>query len=49
VIKKSITQDVFYKIVYDWGGVYYFKNGTSMSEANYTIELRNVKNALKEK
>jgi hypothetical protein len=48
VIKKSITQDVFYKIVYNWGGVFYFKNGQSMSEANYNTELKNIKATLKE-
>ncbi len=48
VIKRSITQDVFYKIVYNWGGIFYFKNGQSMSEANYNTEINNIKAALKQ-
>jgi len=46
IIKKSNTTDVFSKVVYNWGGVYFFKNTTSMSESNYNNELRRYKEQL---
>ncbi|KXK45751.1 MAG: hypothetical protein UZ10_BCD003001665, partial [Bacteroidetes bacterium OLB10] len=46
IIKKSNTTDVFSKVVYNWGGIYYFKNTTSMSEANYNNELKKYKDQL---
>ncbi|HKR03410.1 MAG TPA: hypothetical protein VJY62_02155, partial [Bacteroidia bacterium] len=48
VIKKSADQDVFLKIVYSYA-TYYFKNGTSLSEANYQTELKVVKAKLNDK
>ncbi|HND72099.1 MAG TPA: hypothetical protein PLM03_08810, partial [Bacteroidia bacterium] len=46
IIKKSNTTDVFSKVVYNWGGVYFFKNTTSMSESNYNNELKKYKDQL---
>ncbi|HNQ12051.1 MAG TPA: hypothetical protein PKM16_02520 [Bacteroidia bacterium] len=47
IVKRSTTTDVFYKLVYNWGGVYYFKNELSLTEATYLTEIKNVKNQLK--
>ncbi|HMT28889.1 MAG TPA: hypothetical protein PKD91_06380 [Bacteroidia bacterium] len=49
VIKKATTQEVFSKVVYNWGGVFYFKGSTSVTESNYTIELKRMKDLLNQK
>lgn len=49
ILKKSTTQEVFSKVVYNWGGVYYFKGNTNMTEANFNAELRRFRESLENK
>ncbi|MBL0072161.1 MAG: hypothetical protein IPP34_10295 [Bacteroidetes bacterium] len=49
VIRKATTQEVFSKVVYNWGGIFYFKNNTSLTESNYSIELKRMKDLLNQK
>jgi hypothetical protein len=49
VIKRSTSQDVFSKVVYSWGGVFYFKGNANVTEANFNSELKRAKDQLKDK
>ena len=49
IIKKATTQEVFSKVVYNWGGVFYFKNSNNLTESNYTSELKRMKDLLLQK
>src|SRR4029079_7778676 len=40
VVKKDGTAYNYQKIVYSWGGVFYFKNETSMTELLFEQELK---------
>ncbi|HNR20392.1 MAG TPA: hypothetical protein PKL45_10440, partial [Bacteroidia bacterium] len=49
ILKKTTSSEVFSKVVYSWGGVFYFKNTTSVSEANFNQELKKNKTLLENK
>jgi hypothetical protein len=49
VIKRAASQDVFSKVVYNWGGVFYFKGNASVTEANFNSELKRAKELLQNK
>lgn len=46
VIKQKSASVIFQKIAYDWGGVFYFKNSSSISENTYTSEIKKAKTTL---
>ena len=46
---KNEVQTVYSKIVYDWGGVYYFKNDVSLSISTYEQELKTAKESFNQK
>ena len=43
VVKKNGVQISYVKIVYDWGGVFYFKDELSMSSSSYSQEIESAK------
>jgi len=43
VVKKNGVQISYVKIVYDWGGIFYFKDELSMSSSSYNQELETAK------
>jgi len=49
VVKKSTQQDSYLKIVYDWGGVFYFRNEVELSSSSYQQELQNAREYFKGK
>jgi hypothetical protein len=49
VIKKAGEQTSYLKIVYDWGGVFYFRNEVELSSSSYQQEMQNAKDYFKNK
>lgn len=49
VVKKASEQTSYLKIVYDWGGVFYFRNEVELSSSSYQQELQNAKDYFKNK
>ena len=47
VVKFKEVQATYLKVSTNYGAVYYFKNSTSISETNYTLDLNNLKAQLK--
>ncbi len=47
VIKKDGATYNYQKIVYKWGGVFYFKNDNSITESTYVQDIKNAKAVLK--
>jgi multidrug efflux pump subunit AcrA (membrane-fusion protein) len=47
VIKKDGTAFNYQKIVYTWGGIFYFKNDNSMTEILFDQEIKNARAELK--
>lgn len=43
VVKKDGAASNYQKIVYNWGGVFYFKNDNSITELTFQQELKNAK------
>ena len=43
VVKKDGTAYNYQKIVYSWGGIFYFKNELSMTEITFSQEIKNAK------
>jgi hypothetical protein len=49
IVTKNNDQITFTKIVYDWGGIYYFKNDVSISLTDYEQELKTAKESFQPK
>ncbi|MBL0052543.1 MAG: hypothetical protein IPP29_14055 [Bacteroidetes bacterium] len=47
IVKRKSSQEVYKKVVYNWGGVFYFKNDQSISELSYNLLINNAKKELK--
>jgi len=47
VVNRQGTQYVLYRVEYDWGGVFFFKNESSISEPSYNQEMVIVKSLKK--
>ncbi|MBK7572291.1 MAG: hypothetical protein IPI10_11970 [Bacteroidetes bacterium] len=47
VVKKDGSALNYQKVVYNWGGVFYFKNDNSMTELTFQQELKNYRAELK--
>ena len=47
VVKKDGSALNYQKVVYNWGGVFYFKNDNSMTELTFQQELKNFRAELK--
>ena len=47
VVNREGTQYVLYRVEYDWGGIFFFKNDASISEAKYNQEVQLIKALLK--
>ena len=47
VVKFRDVQATYLKVSYDYGAEFYFKNSTSISQTNYTLDLNNFKAQLK--
>ncbi|MBL0104332.1 MAG: hypothetical protein IPP51_11605 [Bacteroidetes bacterium] len=47
VVKKDGTAYNFQKVVYNWGGVFFFKNDNAMTETTFMAELKNFKEQFK--
>ena len=48
IVKFKDVKATYLKVVYSWGGVYYFKGATSTSETIYQLELKNYRSQLKQ-
>jgi hypothetical protein len=48
VVKKEGTTFNYQKIVYNWGGIFYFKNEVSMTQLLFEQELKNSKAVFKQ-
>ena len=47
IVKFQDIQATYLKVVYSWGGIYYFKNSTSITETIYSLDLKNFRSKLK--
>ncbi len=47
ILKKNGQETIFIKIIYNWGGAFFFKDEKSMTESTYEQELRTGKDSLK--
>ena len=46
VIKKKDSSTIFQKVVYGWGGLYYFIDNTIISGTTYDAEIKKAKDTL---
>jgi multidrug efflux pump subunit AcrA (membrane-fusion protein) len=47
IVKSKDVQATFLKVTYGYGGVFFFKNSSSISESIYNLELQNLRKQLK--
>ncbi|MFM8431347.1 MAG: hypothetical protein ACKOA1_00970, partial [Bacteroidota bacterium] len=46
VVKKDGTVINYQKVVYNWGGVFFFKNDKQISQTTYDQEIKQAKSSL---
>jgi hypothetical protein len=46
VVKKDGTTYNYQKVSYSWGGVFFFKNESSITQTTFELEIKNARNSL---